>query len=638
MKDRLSLKDYTREHRIFSRRVILMFFIVLMLTGILLAQLFNLQYLQHEQYSTRSDKNRIRLQSIPPTRGLIYDRNGILIADNRPSYSLTIVKEHVKSLDETLEKINGVIPLTERQIKKFRSRMREPRRPFESVPLILGLTEDQIARWAVNRFALPGVEVEAQLIRHYPLGPAVAHALGYVGRINKREKETLDEVKYSGTNHIGKIGIEKQYEDLLLGEVGSQKVETNARGRVLKVLEREDPQPGKTLKLHLDSHLQLVAAEALQGRRGAVVAIDTTTGGILVMYSNPSFDSNLFVEGISSKNYSALRDSPDIPLFNRAVRGQYPPGSTVKPFYILAGLEIGVTNRTVKVYDPGWYRLDGSSRQYRDWKREGHGYVDATRAVVESCDIYFYDLAFKMGVDRMSPFMAQFGFGSHSAIDVVDARRGILPSRKWKRDTYRQPWYMGDTINYGIGQGYMLTTPLQLAAATAVLANRGVYKRPRYIDEINGEPYIVPEEERQKYPDIKIKNEDDWEFVVDAMEDVVHSPRGTARRISQGVDYRIAGKTGTAQVVGIAQGKKYDSEALDERNRDHALFVTFAPADDPKIAVAVIVENGESAGKTSAPISRKIIDAHLADYKPPKEPVVEQPEQEPTTTTEENQG
>ena len=632
MKDRLSLKDYTHEHRIYSRRVILMFFIVLLLSGVLLAQLFNLQYLQHEQYSTRSDKNRIRIHSIPPTRGLIYDRNGILIADNRPSYSLTIVKEHAKDMDKTLEKINEIIPLTDRELKKFRGRMREPRRPFESVPLLLGLTEDQIAKWAVNRFALPGVEVEAQLIRHYPLGPAVAHALGYVGRISKREKERLDADRYSGTNHIGKIGIEKEYEDLLLGEVGRQRVETNARGRVLKVLHREDPKPGRTLKLHLDSHLQLVAAEALADRRGAVVAIDTTNGGILALYSNPSFNSNLFVQGISTKDYSALRDSPDIPLFNRAVRGQYPPGSTVKPFYALAGLEFGVTNRMVKVYDPGWYRLDGDSRQYRDWKREGHGYVNITRAVVESCDIFFYDLAFKMGVDRMSPFLGAFGFGAHSALDVVDARRGILPSRKWKRDTYRQPWYIGDTINYGIGQGYMLATPLQLAAATAVLANRGVFKRPRYIDEIDGEPFVVTEEDKLKHPDVKIKNEDDWEFVINSMEDVVHSPRGTARKISEGISYRLAGKTGTAQVVGIAQGKKYDSEALKERNRDHALFVTFAPADDPKIAVAVIVENGESAGKTSAPISRKIIDAHLANYKPP------QPDETEDPLLEENRG
>ncbi|MFT5033565.1 MAG: penicillin-binding protein 2, partial [Bacteroidia bacterium] len=469
------------------------------------------------------------------------------------------------------------------------------------------LTEEEIARLAVNRYRLPGVDIDAQLVRNYPHGELLAHVLGYVGRINEREMDVIDEVNYSATDHIGKLGVEHFYEQALHGIVGYQNVETNARGRVLRILERHLPEPGADLHLNIDVELQRVAHRVLEGERGAIVAIDPSDGGLLAMVSAPSYDINLFVNGISNADYKRLRESPDLPLFNRTLQGQYPPGSTLKPIFALGALHYGVVTRRTSVPDPGWYSLPNNDRVYRDWKSRGHGYrVDMHQAIVESCDVYFYDLAYNMGIDRIHEFGQRFGLGELTGIDNDNERAGLLPSRDWKRSAKGLHWFPGETLNVGIGQGFMLTTPMQLAVATAVLANRGVRKVPRIVRAINDEP--IKESLR---PKVELTDESDWDFVLAAMEDVVHGVKGTARNINNKLDYRIAGKTGTAQVIGIVSHEDYDASLVAKRHRDHALFIGFAPADKPTIAISVIIENGEAGGRVAAPIGRKVFDAYL---------------------------
>jgi penicillin-binding protein 2 len=608
MADFEHLKDHYSEARIFMHRLIVVMIVIVGLLGVLLARFYNLQVVNYKDYVTRSDSNRVQVQPIPPTRGLIYDRNGILLADNRPSYTLTLIKERIGKLDETLVILDQLLSFKPEELDKFNKLIKQRRRPFEAVPLRYRLTEAEIARLAVNEYRLSGVEVKAELVRHYPLNELTAHSVGYVGRINDRELSNFDEDqyrRYSGTHTIGKIGLEKYYEEKLLGEVGYQNVETNARGRVLRVLERTDPVPGANLTLHFDSLLQQVSYKALGERRGSVVAVDVKTGGVLAMASTPSYNPNLFVTGISFKDYRALNQSLDLPLFNRAIQGQYPPGSTLKPMLGLGGLHHNVIDANYSVKDPGYYQLEGEERQYRDWKRKGHGHrINLLQAVTESCDTYYYDLAFRMGIDKIHAFGSQFGLGDRTGVDVPSERRGIWPSRDWKRRVRGLPWFPGDSLNVGIGQGDVLTTPLQLAVMTATLANRGKQFKPQFVHRVN-EQTMAPIEVSQA--EVNVNH---WDQIFDAMESVVHGRRGTAQSIRYGMDYRIAGKTGTAQVVGIAQGEEYDSEALAERQRDHALFVAFAPADDPQIAVAVIVENGEKSS-TAAKIARKVFDAYL---------------------------
>ncbi|WP_439133513.1 penicillin-binding protein 2 [Pseudomaricurvus sp.] len=603
------LKDHYQEARLFKRRLILAGLIIVLLLGVLVARLYNLQVVNYELYVTQSDRNRVQVQPLPPTRGLIFDRNGTLLADNRPTYTLTLIKEQVKDLQATLELIGQLVDLRDGDIEEFEKRLKQRRRPYEAVPLSYRLTEKEIARLAVNEYRLPGVKVAAELVRDYPFKEMLAHSVGYVGRINDRELSSFDEEqyrRYSGTHTVGKIGLERQYEAELLGEVGYQYVETNARGRVLRVLESIAPEPGKNLKLYLDADLQREAIEAMGDYRGAVVALDVHTGGVLSMVSTPSYNPNLFVTGISYKDYNALNNSLDLPLFNRTIQAQYPPGSTVKPMLGLAGLHNRVVTPGYSVRDPGFYRLEGDKRLYRDWKRQGHGRrVDLLQAITESCDTYFYDLAFNMGIDKIHEFGIQFALGSRTGIDIPSERKGIWPSREWKRAVRGLPWFPGDSLNVGIGQGDVLTTPLQLAVMTATLANRGHYIQPHLVQTVGGEPIEMKE---HAITDISEKN---WDFIFSTMENVVHDRHGTAHNsIGRDLSYRMAGKTGTAQVVGIAQGEKYDSEALAERQRDHALFVAFAPADDPKIAVAVIVENGEKSSK-AAGVTRRVIDRYL---------------------------
>ncbi|MCP8899404.1 penicillin-binding protein 2 [Gilvimarinus xylanilyticus] len=611
MSEARQFKDHHREARLFFGRALFAAVIIVVLTGVLVVRFYSLQVTHHDDYVTQSDRNRVHVLPIPPTRGLIYDRNGELLAENRASYTLSIVHERVDDLGRTLSVLGELVEVSPTDIEKFNDQLRQRRRPFDAVPLRYNLTEEEIARLAVNEYRLDGVEVHAQLVRHYTHAELFAHTIGYVGRINERELTSFSEEqhqRYAGTHSIGKNGLERSYEDELLGTVGYQNVETNARGRVLRVLESSDPKPGKDLVLHLDTQLQQKAFEALEGHRGAVVAVDVKTGGVLAAVSAPSFDANLFVTGISFKDYRELNQSRDLPLFNRFLQGQYPPGSTVKPVIAMAGLHYDIVTPSDTVYDPGFYRLPNSSRLYRDWKRRGHGTkVDLKQAIAESCDTYFYDLGHNMGIDKMHAFGYQFGMGEKTGVDVPNERRGIWPSRDWKRGARGVAWYPGDNLNVAIGQGDVLATPMQLGVMVSTLASRGAHYRPHMVASVGGET-VEPELINQVQVD-----DAHWDAILEAMEEVIHGTRGTARRIGQGAEYHMAGKTGTAQVVAIAQGEEYDSEALSERNRDHALFVGFAPYDDPQIAVAVLVENAESGSGAAAPVARKVFDAWLLD-------------------------
>ncbi|MGI1669421.1 MAG: penicillin-binding protein 2 [Neptuniibacter sp.] len=618
------LKDHSKESRTFKIRAILAFAVVVSLLMVLVVRLFYLQVVEHERFSAISEDNRVQLQPVPPNRGLIYDRNGVLLADNRPSYSVTILKEEVEDLEQTLADLQDLIPITDREIERFKKRLRQRRRSFESVPVRFRLTEQEIATISVNYHRLAGVRVEAELIRHYPFGETLVHAMGYVGRINEAELKRVDERNYSATHYIGKLGIEKFYEDKLHGEVGFQKVETNARGRVMRVLERSDPKPGSDLVLHLDLRLQQITEKLLEGRRASVVAIDPKTGGILTLVSKPGYDPNLFVTGISSKDYEALRGSRDLPLFNRAIRGGYPPGSTIKPITALSAIDSGVVSPGYTIFDPGWYTLTQGGRKYRDWKKYGHGRVNMNDAIAQSCDTWFYDVAHKMGVDPMSDYLGRFGFGEVTSLDLPEALGAILPSKAWKKRARKTSWYTGDSLNMSIGQGFFVATPLQLATATAVIANRGKWVQPKMLqgikklDEENGEILEMPEITSVKLPrqDVQLNNEKNWDLIIKGMHDVMHSAKGTARRSGAGALYKIAGKTGTAQVVGIKQDEEYDAEKLAEIHRDHALFVAFAPIEDPQIAISVVVENGGGGSTTAAPIARQIMDAYLFGIDP----------------------
>lgn len=601
-------KDHSEESRLFTNRAFIAG--VLVLAGILLVagRLVQLQIDSHAHFSTLSQDNRVRLEPLPPTRGLIYDANGVLLADNYASYSLGITLEKVQDLDQTIADLGVLVDIGEKDLKRF-ARMRRQRRRFEGVPIRTNLNQEEVARIAVNSHRFPGVDIRAQLLRSYPLAEHTAHVLSYVGRINEQELDRIDASDYAGTDYIGKGGVEKAYEDLLHGSVGHQQVEVNAKGRVLRVLESRPPTAGKDLKLYLDIRLQQDAAAALGDRRGAVVAIDPRTGGVLALVSRPSFDPNLFVDGIGTADYQALRDSPDKPLFNRAIRGQYPPGSTVKPFLGLGGLETGVIGFTESRWCPGFYQLPGHDHKYRCWKRWGHGTVSLEKAIVQSCDVYFYRLAHDMGIDRLHDFLAEFGFGERTGVDVSGEQGGLLPSQAWKRRTRNQPWFPGETLIVGIGQGSYLATPLQLAAATATLAARGRFVAPR-VARATEIPGSEPEREIpavvRQIPLLPRHLED----VIASMSKVVEGERGTAKRIRTDA-YRIAGKTGTAQVFSVGQKERYRESDVAERMRDHALFIAFAPVEDPRIAVAVIVENGGHGGSVAAPVARRVMDAYL---------------------------
>ncbi|MFI8751332.1 penicillin-binding protein 2 [Vreelandella lionensis] len=629
-----TLKNPEQELRIFRVRALLAVLVVIVLTSLLVSRLGYLQIVQHDLYSTRSEKNRVRVEPLPPNRGLIYDRNGALLAENRPTYNLTLVRERVDDLDDTLALLVDLLELPEEEIEAFQVRSRQRQRPFQPALLMSDLSEEQIARLAVNRHRLPGVEVEAQLLRYYPDAEVMAHALGYVGRINAEELQDLDPGRYAGTHFIGKTGVERFYETELHGEAGLRKVETNARGRVLRELGRTDPVPGANLTLTLDRSLQMLAYELLDGRRGSIVAIVPNTGEILAMVSTPGFDSNQFVTGIDVASYRALQEDIDLPLFNRAIRGHYPPGSTIKPFLALAGLVEGVITPDSTINDPGFYQLPNDSRRYRNWLRWGHGRVDMERSIAVSNNTYYYTLAHDLGIDKLHERMTNFGFGQRVAHDVQGESTGLMPSRDWKRARFNQPWYPGETLSVGIGQGYWQVTPLQLASATAALANRGHWVKPRLALRIGEEP--VPEELPDTLPDIQLANDNWWNRVYSGMEKVLNGSEGTARRTGVGLEYRMGGKSGTAQVFSLGQDQRYNAEELEERLRDHALFMAFAPIEEPKIAVSVIVENAGGGSTHAAHLARAMTDAWLLEDNAPQVDEVKEVLEEDTANVEGN--
>jgi penicillin-binding protein 2 len=609
----LTLKDHFLEYRLFSSRAIVLLLFCGLLLLVLFSRLLYLQVIEHEHFTTLSEDNRVKLRAIAPSRGLIYDRNGIILAENLPSYRLEITAEQVNDIPSTLAALEEIIHIREVDRSRFEKLLRRKPR-FEAVPLRFHLSDEEVARFSVNRHRFPGVDIHAGLARHYPLGSLGVHALGYVGRIDEQALKTLDSSNYSGTTHVGKTGVEKSFENLLHGTVGLEHVETTAQGRVLRVLRRIPPVPGNNLYLTLDSRLQADVEKALTDHAGSAIALDPKTGDILAMASLPTYDPNPFVNGIEYADYTALRENDREPLFNRALRGQYPPGSTVKPFIGLAGLEQGITGHKSSTYCPGFYTLSGSSRKYRDWKRTGHGTVRLDDAIAQSCDVYFYDLALSMGIDRIHDFLQRFGFGKQTGIDIQGELAGLLPSPGWKRARRGEPWFPGETIITGIGQGFFLTTPLQLATATAALANRGMRIKPNIIhSEQQVGDSTLQARQRQMDEAIAMNNPAHWDAIIDAMVHVVHGERGTARRIGLDSPYRIAGKTGTAQVFGLKEEEKYDAEAIAEKLRDHALFIAFAPVDDPQIVVAVVVENGGSGAAVAAPIARAIMDSYLLD-------------------------
>lgn len=574
---------------------------VLMTCG-LLARIFYLQVVQFKELATQSEENRIYLRTVAPVRGLIYDTKGRLLAENRPSYNLTLTRERIKNLDDTLTELGKLVDIDEDDISNFKKRVYQTR-PFNSVPLKYRLTEEEIARLAINNHRLPGVNVEAQLVRYYPEKELAAHTIGYVGRINDRDQKKIDPKLYEGTNVIGKTGVEAFYESLLLGKPGYQEVESNARGRILRTLKSVDPGPGKDLHLFLDLDLQKVAMEAMRGKRGAVVAMDPKTGGILAMVSSPSYDTNAFVTGISYKDYGALQRNINRPLYDRATLGEYPPASTIKPFISLAALDSDIINSDYRIFDKGYFQLPGDDHRYRNWKRKGDGWTDLRRAISRSNDTYFYDIAVKMGIDKIHNYMTLYGFGTKTGLDTAAERPGLMPSREWKKRVRKAPWYPGETVISGIGQGYMLTTPLQLVTATAIIANRGGVVQPQLAKPGEGVAPIPKQISVEKH-------KEDWETVIQGMIDVVSHPGGTAYlRMGRTVKYSVAGKTGTAQVVGIPQDiKEEESRVLEEFQKDHGLFIAFAPVEDPKIAVAVVVENDSTR---AVPVAKEVMDAWL---------------------------
>jgi len=614
MSKREQLKDDYLENRLIRHRLVLAAVFTVILLSLVLGRLYVLQVVEHEHFVTLSDSNRVRIKALPPTRGLIFDRNGVVMADNLPTYRLEIVREQVHDLDATLQQLRQYVEFSDQDLKRFKQSLSR-RRPFESIPLRLNLNDEEVARLAVNLHQFEGVEINARLTRNYPNGEHAVHALGYVSRIDERDLGKVSEAAYAGTTHIGKLGLEKFYEKDLHGEVGIQQVEVNARGRTLRVLSESPPVQGNNLYLTIDSRLQKVAEKAFAEYSGAAIAIDPDNGEILALVSMPIFDPNLFVNGISFDDYNALRDSHRRPLFNRALSGQYPPGSTTKPFYGLLGLESAVSSKEQKIFCIGYYKLPNEERRYRDWKKQGHGHMNLHDAVTQSCDVYFYDLAYRLGIDRMSEFLAKFGFGVKTGVDSTGERNGLLPSREWKRGHDGMPWFPGETLITGIGQGALLVTPLQLANSTAAFASKGVRYRPHLVKTIEQIPDYnridATSEIVERYP---LQREKNWQHVHEAMVSVVHGPRGTAHySIGRDIKYKVAGKTGTAQVFEIAQDEEYEEDEVIEKLRDHALFISYAPADNPRIAVAVIVENGGHGSSVAAPIARQIMDAYLLE-------------------------
>ncbi|MCF4010295.1 penicillin-binding protein 2 [Rheinheimera sp. UJ63] len=614
LKKRVAMQDVEAEHRLFNHRAVFAMVFVVLMFAVIVVNMYHLQVTSYQAYQTRSEGNRIKVLPLAPNRGLITDRNGILLAENRPVFSLELVPEQISDMPTTLQELSALIEISEEQQTNFLKEVRQQRR-FNSIALKEQLNDEEVARISVNLHRLPGVTVEARLSRYYPFGDLFTHALGYIGRINTNDLKQLEEneqlANYAASRDIGKIGLERFYETELHGVMGYQEVEVNNRGRLIRVLRSVPASSGKNIKLNIDVGLQLTAQQILLEKRGAIVAMDPRDGAILAFYSNPSYDPNLFVHGISSKNYNALLNSADRPLINRVTQGVYPPASTIKPHLALLGLETNTISANTRIWDPGFFQLPGVEHRYRDWKRWGHGWVDVYTAIVESCDTFFYDMGVKLGIDRVSDYMQKMGFGEKSGIDIHEESNTIMPSRGWKRARHNQPWYHGDTVAISIGQGYWTITPLQLLVSTAVLLNNGLQPTPHIVRELSND---LGTESIDTTPQevMQVVNPRNWQVVRDAMQQTVATQKGTAFNAFKGAAYTSGGKTGTAQVVSIAQDAKYDASKLDERLRDNAMYIGYAPADAPTIVIAVTVENTGGGGSTAAPIARQMLDYYFS--------------------------
>lgn len=613
MNRRVEFKNHLREIFHFQLRLVVGIGFVSVLMGILLVRFIYLQAARHTYYQTLSESNRIAVVPIVPNRGLILDRNGVVLAHNYSGYTLEINQNKAADIEATINDLSTLVTITNKDRKRFKKLLSESHN-FETLVIRNRLSDEEVARFAAQQYRFPGVEIKARLFRDYPFGDKTSHLIGYIGRINDSEVGQLEEndlaANYRGTDYIGKTGLEQSYETDLHGTTGIEQVEVDAGGRAVRMLARTAPVSGNTLVLSIDAKLQEIAEQAFGNYRGALVAIDPNTGEVLAFVSKPGYDPNPFIDGIDTQSWDELNNSPDVPLNNRALRGQYPPGSTIKPFMALAGLNFHTRTPEQTINDSGVYYLPGSSRQYRDWKPGGHGSVNMFKAIQMSCDTYFYGLATEMGIDNISNFLSRFGFGKKTGIDLEGETSGLVPSQEWKMKRYQQIWYPGDTVSVGIGQGYNLVTPLQLAFATATLANNGVAYKPHLVKEVqssrSSENRFIAKEPLY---DLKIAPKD-LDLVRRAMVAVTQAG-GTAVFASAGASYQIAGKTGTAQVVAMKQGEKYDANKIDERHRDHAWFIAYAPADHPRIAMVVLAENGGHGGGTAAPIARKVFDYYL---------------------------
>jgi len=613
----VELRDHRRELHLFQVRLAVVAVVVAVIFLVIFSRLFYLQVIQHDYYQLLAEQNRVNIVPVVPHRGLILDRNGVTLASNYAAYTLEITPSEVDDLDAVIDELSTLVEITPKDRRRF-AKMLDEEPDFSSLPIRTRLNDEEVARFAVNRYRIPGVQINARLFRHYPNAEVASHVVGYIGRLSEADFANLEQkglaYNYTKSDYIGKVGLEQYYEQQLRGVTGYEHVETDANGHSIRTLRSILPVSGNSLLLAMDVRLQQIAEAAFGDYRGSLVAIEPETGGVLALVSRPGFDPNLFVEGIDPTHWAALNDSPDHPLNNRALQGVYPPGSTFKPFMALAGLALGKRTASYSISDPGYFVLGGSGHVFRDWKAGGHGIVDMHKAIVQSCDTYFYGLAQDLGIDMIHDFIAQFGFGERTGIDIAGEVDGLLPSREWKQQRFNQRWFVGDTISVGIGQGYNLVTPLQLASATAIIANGGRVFRPHVVQHIQNsqtneletiEPYPIAEVPLQPRH---------LDLVRNAMVDVTR-PGGTAAWAGYKAEYAFAGKTGTAQVIGM-RGQKYDEDLVHERHRDHALFIAFAPAEAPKIALAILVENGGHGSSTAAPIARKVLDYYLLGIEP----------------------
>ncbi|MBQ1782500.1 MAG: penicillin-binding protein 2 [Gammaproteobacteria bacterium] len=610
---RQTIRDHHSENRVYLRRALVCVVGMLMLVGLLLTNLYRLQITEYDNYQTKSNENRISLQPVAPTRGLIYDRNGILLADNRPVYSIEVVPEQVEDIAALVDALAPLLSLDDKGKQRAIKAVKAARR-YDSVVIKNHISELEASRFSVEQYRYPGAYLQARLTRHYPYADALTHVLGYVAKINEADAKRLEaeglRANYRASVDIGKQGVEKYYERLLHGTVGYEEVEVNNRNRPIRTLKYTPPTAGQDLVLNIDLNLQLLAHQLMAGKRGAVVALEPRTGAVLALVSAPSYDPNLFVEGISGTDYRRLLNDPNRPLVNRTSQGGYPPASTIKPLMVLFGLEQKLVTEHTRIYDPGWYQLPGGGRRFRDWKRTGHGIVDFRRAIEESCDTYFYEMAPRIDIDKLANFMGQFGFGQFSGIDIHEESRGIMPSREWKRARFRDKWYQGDSVSVMIGQGYWTATTLQLAVSTAIIANHGEHPEPRVIKAIQSKTGTLdwPVEHR---PKITLGDDRHWTLVEDAMFGVNHRPNGTANKAFKDATYTSAGKTGTAQVFSLRENEEYDAKTLAAHKLDNAMYIVFAPRENPQIVLAVTMENAGGGSANAAPVARRLLDHYL---------------------------